>query len=240
MTAVPHVDVLCVGAHPDDVEVGIGGLVRNLTQAGYCVGILDLTQGEMASRGTVSDRRREADEAAHILGVAHRANAGLPDGGLNNTAEFRSALVPILRSFRASTLIIPDVRDRHPDHEAAHHLMRDANYAAGLTKIEGGSPHRSATVYSYRVYRDPEPPSLVIDITATFDTKLEALRNYRTQFFNPDYEGAATYVSSEAFWRFIETRALYWGNMIDVTYGEPLYTREPMRAVLPPGLEGKS
>ncbi|MCL4693841.1 MAG: bacillithiol biosynthesis deacetylase BshB1 [Candidatus Hydrogenedentes bacterium] len=238
MNASQQVDALCVGAHPDDVEVGIGGLVRKMVLAGYRVGILDLSRGEMASRGTVETRAAESAEAARILGVSRRENAGLPDGGLANSTEFQKTLIPILRSFRARVLFIPDAHDRHPDHGAAHDLVRDANYFAGLSMVEGGEPHRAAAVYCYRVYRDPDRPSMVIDVTETFDDKMGALRAYRTQFFNPEYAGTATYVSSEAFWTFIHTRALYWGNQIGVTYGEPLYTREPIRAALPPGLEG--
>jgi bacillithiol biosynthesis deacetylase BshB1 len=235
-----NVDVLCIGAHPDDVEVGIGGLVRNMTLAEYRVGILDLTRGEMASRGSIEDRAAESAEAARILGVTRRENAGLPDGALANTRETQGTLVPILRFFRAKVLIVPHNDDRHPDHSVAHDLVRDANYFAGLAKIEGGTPHRASTLYYYRVYRDPAIPDMVVDVTQTFETKLEALRAYRTQFFNPGYEGEATYVSSEEFWESIRSRALYWGSRIGTTYGEPLYTREPIRVALPPGLEGHS
>ena len=233
-----QVDVLCVGAHPDDVEVGIGGLVRKMTAAGHAVGILDLTRGEMGSRGMVEERRAEASEAARILGVSCRENAGLPDGALANTAEQQHVLVPILRSFRAKVLILPHLNDRHPDHASAQALVRDANYFAGLAKIAGGEPHRASHLYYYRVYGDPESPSMIVDVSDTFEAKIEALRAHRTQFFNPTYTGEPTYVSSEAFWESIRNRAAYWGSRIGVTYGETLYALEPIPVTFPPGLEG--
>jgi bacillithiol biosynthesis deacetylase BshB1 len=233
-----QVNVLCIGAHPDDVEVGIGGLVCKLTAAGHAVGILDLTRGEMASRGSVAERAAEATEAARILGVSRRENAGLPDGALANTTEQQRILVPILRSFRANVLILPHSNDRHPDHAAAHALVRDANYFAGLTKIEGGEPHRSPRLYAYRVYGDPEPPSMIVDVSTVFETKIEALRAYRSQLFNPEYEGEPTYVSSELFWESLHNRASYWGSRISVAYAETLYALEPIPVQFPPGLEG--
>ncbi len=235
-----NVDVLFVGAHPDDVEVGVGGLVSKLARAGRNVGILDLTRGEMGTRGTVEDRNAESTESARILKVARRENAGLPDGALANTTEFQRALVPLLRSFRAKVLIVPLSNDRHPDHAAAQDLVRDGNYFAGLAKLEGGEPHRATTVYGYRVYGDPEPPAMVVDVSDDFETKMEALRAYRTQFFRPGQRGEPTYVSSEAFWTFIRTRAEYWGSRIGAVFGEPLYTLEPIPVSYPPGLEGNT
>jgi len=234
-----QVEVLCVGAHPDDVEVGIGGLVRKMTAAGRAVGILDLTRGEMGSRGSVEERRAEASDAARILGVSRRENAGLPDGALANTVEQQRVLVPILRSFHPKILIFPHLNDRHPDHASAHALVRDANYFAGLAKIEGGEPHRAPHLYYYRVYGDSEPPSMIVDISDEFDTKIEALRAYRSQFFNPEYAGEPTYVASEAFWDSIGHRARYWGSRIGAAYAETLYALEPIPVAFPPGLEGR-
>jgi len=233
------VDVLAIGAHPDDVEVGIGGLVRKLTLAGRRVGILDLTQGEMGSRGSIDERKREASEAARILGVAERENACLPDGALANTSEMQRALVPILRRFRPHVLLAPYDNDRHPDHTAAHALVRDANYFAGLMRIESDAPaHRAPVVYYYRVYGETTAPQFVVDISNEFEAKLDALRAYRSQFFNPDYKGAPTYVSSEQFWESIRVKAAYWGKSIGVTYGEPLYVQTPLGVQIPPGMEG--
>ena len=237
MTDQTGYDVVAVGAHADDVEVGVGGIVAKLAREGRRVAILDLTEGELASRGSVDERRAEAQAAAAVLGVAHRVNAGLPDGALANTDAMRRTVIALLRTLRPSVLLCPMHTDRHPDHDAAHYLVRDANYLAGLAKIDTGHvPHRAAHVYYYRVYGDPTPPSTVIDIGATFEAKRAALRAYASQLFNPRYEGAATYVSSEAFWNGIAARAAYWGTRIGAAYGEPLYCDGPVGLTTLPGL----
>ncbi|MBX7257541.1 MAG: bacillithiol biosynthesis deacetylase BshB1 [Candidatus Hydrogenedentes bacterium] len=233
------VDILAIGAHPDDVEIGIGGLVRKLVLAGRRVGILDLTQGEMGTRGSVEERQQEAADSARILGVAERENACLPDGALANTSVMQRTVVPILRRFRARVILAPYDQDRHPDHSAAHALARDANYFAGLSRIESDAPpHRAPVVYYYRVYGEPTAPQFVVDISKEFETKLEALRAYRSQFFNPEYQGTPTYVSSEEFWESIRVKAAYWGKSIGATYGEPLYVQTPLGVQIPPGMEG--
>lgn len=230
-------DLLAVGAHPDDVEVGVGGSVAKAARLGKRVAILDLTEGELASRGSVEERREEARAAAKILGVVHRANAALPDGGIANTEAQRKTLIAVLRTLRPRVLLCPMHTDRHPDHDAAHHLLRDANYLAGLARMHTGQPpHRAAHVYYYRVYGETAPPSAVIDISDTFETKLAALRAYKSQLFNPQYEGAATFVSSEAFWNAIAARAAYWGARIGATHGEPIYSDAPIGLPIFPGL----
>jgi N-acetylglucosamine malate deacetylase 1 len=234
---VTPVDLLAVGAHPDDVEVGIGGMVYKFAQAGQRVGILDLTRGEMGTRGTPDERAAEAAQAAKVLGVAHRAHAELPDGGIANVQEQRIEIIGWLRAFRPRVLLAPYHTDRHPDHDAAHHLIRAANYFAGLAKLETGQdPHRTPTVYYYRVYGDSTPPQIAVNISVEFDVKIRALQSYQSQFHNPEYAGAPTYVSSEAFWQSIETRARYWGQRIGVTYAETLYADEPIALDFPPGI----
>jgi bacillithiol biosynthesis deacetylase BshB1 len=234
------VDVLAIGAHPDDVEIGIGGLVHKLVRRGLTVGILDLTQGELASRGTPRERHEEAGDAARVLGVAIRENAGLPDGHIANSAEHQQTLIPLLRALRPHTVVAPMPDDRHPDHDAAHTLVRDANYFSGLIQINSGNePHRAERMYFYRVYGDPTPPTFVVDISEDFDTKIQALEAYTSQFHNPDFEGELTYVSSEAFWESIRTRAQYWGSRIGTAYGESLHALAPVAVDLPPGLEGR-
>ena len=233
------VDVLAVGAHPDDVELGIGGLVHKLAQGGFSVGILDLTRGEMSSRGTVEERDREAAKAAEILGVATRENVGLPDGAVTNTAEQQRRLIPFLRAFRPRVLLAPMNADRHPDHRAAHALVRDADYFAGLHRIETDRPpHRVPNVYYYYPhFEDVAVPQFIVDVSAHFDAKLAALEAHASQFFNADYEGEETYTSSEAFWGSIRTRAAYWGHRINAAYGEPLFAERPVAVAFPPGLE---
>ena len=232
-------DVLAVGAHPDDVELGIGGLVHKLARRGFRVGILDLTRGEMGTRGTVEERTEESRRAAEILGVVQRENVGLPDGAVANTTDQQRRVIPFLRDFRPKVVLAPMDGDRHPDHSAAHALVRDANYFAGLERIETDrEPYRAPNVYYYHPYFDDAAvPQFVVDITDDFDAKIAALKAHASQFFSPDYQDKPTFISSETFWESIRTRAAYWGNRIQATYGEPLYADHPVGIGLPPGLE---
>ncbi len=249
-------DLLAIGAHPDDVEVGIGGLVRKLVDQGHRVGILDLTQGEMGSRGTVEERRAEAQRAAEVLGVVCRENALLPDGALANTAEQQRKVIPFIRMYRPRIILAPMRGDLHPDHEAAHFLVRDASHFAGLAKLDAESewePWRAQRVYFYAVYRELDTPTLIVDVTGQFEAKQEALRAYRSQFHNPEYDGPQTYIASEQFWESMRTRAAYWGTRLvsmhganqgtagdsggHTLYGECLFSEIPIPVSVLPGLE---
>lgn len=233
------VDILAIGAHPDDVDLGVGGTLLALADQGYSIAILDLTQGESASRGSVAERMKEADKAADILAVEDRYNAELPDGGLANTTEQQRKLIPFIRALRPMVILTHRAADRHPDHRAAHDLVRDANFFAGVASIatEEG-PYRAPTLYYYNPYfDDATQPDMVMDVSEYFDQKIEALQAYHSQFFNPDYGGPDTLISSEGFWDSIRTRAAYWGNRIDSEYGEPLYVDAPIGIDTLPCLE---
>ena len=239
MTPAPStVDVLAVGAHPDDVELGVGGTLHKLAQRGFAVGILDLTRGEMSTRGAIEDRAAEAANAAQVLGAGRRENAEIPDGAVADTHQLQLAIIPFIRAFRPKTLIIPMLDDRHPDHAAAYHLVRSAAFFAGLAKIETGQePFRPQFIYYYHpYYESPSPPQLVVDVTGSFEAKLAAIKTHATQFFNPDQPGPQTYVSSPSFWENIRVRAAYWGSRIGVAYGEALYFDGPVGVAIPPGL----
>ncbi len=233
------VDVLAIGAHADDVELGIGGLVRKLTNNGTRVALLDLTRAEMSTRGTVDERLIEAQNAAEILGVSERRNAELEDAAVANTKELQRKVIPFIRLFRPKVLLAPMDGDRHPDHRAAHALVRDANYFSGLARIETEQePYRTPTVFYYSPYYErKEAASMIIDVSAEFETKIEALRAYRSQFYNPDYDGGKTRISSKLFWDSIRSKAAYWGNQIGVDYGETLFSDGPVALKSLPGLE---
>jgi len=232
------VDVLAVGAHPDDIELGVGGLIHKLTHRGVRVAALDLTRGEMSTRGAVEERAAEAARAAEILGVARRENAGLPDGALANTRDQQLRVISFLRRFRPRIVLATMEGDRHPDHRAAHALVRDASYFSGLVRIETDAPaYRPPIIYYYHPYYEDQQPPFIIDISDHFDAKLEALRAHESQFHNPGYAGQPTFISSEGFWESIRTRAAYWGSRINAVYGEPLYAPGPVGLDLPPGLE---
>jgi bacillithiol biosynthesis deacetylase BshB1 len=225
-----NIDVLVAGAHPDDAELGAGGTLALLAARGKATAILDLTRGELGTRGTPEERAAEAQNCARVLGVARRMQAGLPDGYLGSSPQQRATVIKILRTLRPKVLIVPKAPDRHPDHAAAQDLLLDANFQAGLTKLNDGlEPHRAETVLFYHAYADQETmPTFVQDISETFETKLAALRCYTSQFHNPEYSGVDTFVSTPAFWDGITARAAYWGGRIGAKYGEPFYARAPL------------
>ncbi len=223
-------DVLAIGAHPDDLEIGVGGLLHQLARRGLRVAMLDLTRGEMGTRGTPELRADEADAAARLLGVSIRENAGLPDGAIANTREQQRAVIPFIRRHRPRLMLAPMSPDRHPDHAAAHGLVYNANYFSGLARIDTGQePYRCPALWYYHPYSESAMPTFVVDISEDYEAKTAALRAHASQFFNPDFDGPPTYISSEAFWESIHTRAAYWGSRIGARYGEALYADAPVR-----------
>jgi bacillithiol biosynthesis deacetylase BshB1 len=233
------VDVLVIGAHPDDADLGVGGTLLLLAAQGFTAAVLDLTQGEAASRGTAEERVREAERSAHVLQVRERYNAELPDGGIANTPEQRLRVVPFIRALRPTVILSHHPKDRHPDHGAAHDLVRDANFFAGVASIETGEePYRAPHIYLYHPYQDGnDAPAIVMDVSDFFERKLRALKLFKSQLYNPGYAGPETYVSSAEFWDHLTTRAAYWGRRAGVTYGEPLYVDGPLMMNVLPGLE---
>jgi bacillithiol biosynthesis deacetylase BshB1 len=231
-------DVLAIGAHPDDADLGVGATLHKLAMAGYRTGILDLTRGELASRGTPERRAAEAAEAGKRLGLAIREQAGLPDGSLEDSTQQRHAVAHWLRVLRPSVVLAPMTPDRHPDHEAAHRLVRAAHFFAGVAGLDTGAPpFRPATLLFYSAYHQPAAaPAMVVDVSAHFAAKRHALEAFASQFYQPGAEGPETLVSSAAFWDDIETRARYWGGRVGVAFGEPLYHEGPLCVDLPPGL----
>ncbi|HYE95622.1 MAG TPA: bacillithiol biosynthesis deacetylase BshB1 [Rubricoccaceae bacterium] len=222
-------DVLCFAAHPDDVELCAGGTVATLAQQGYRVGVVDLTRGEMGTRGTPAIRDEEAAEASRILGLVARENLGLPDGHLENTPENRRQVIAPLRRYRPRLVLVGALEDRHPDHGNAARLVLDALFQGGLRRIEtaepDGTPHepwRPAHVLHY-MHAIPFEPTFVVDVTDVWETRMAALRAFRSQF-DPDYETDApgTFISDPAFFAWVEARARHYGYRIGATYGEPL------------------
>ena len=225
-------DLLAIGAHPDDVELFAGGLVADCARRGYAVGIAHLTRGETATRGTPEERRREALEAAKILGVPPERVAflDLGDALIENTPVNRLEVVRLLRRFRPQLVACHHPVDRHPDHRKASRLVEDALFYARLDRIDTGQPpHKPHGRFLFHNNSlPPEPPSFIADVTAGFSQKLEALRAYRSQFHNPDYEGEETYISSQGYFEQIEVRARYYGGFIGARFGEPYSLVQPV------------
>jgi bacillithiol biosynthesis deacetylase BshB1 len=247
-------DVLAIGAHPDDVELGCGGTVALLARAGRKVGILHLTRGEMGTRGTAAERIAEAEAAARALGASELAFLDCGDGGLHTGPAEEDALIARLREWSPDLVLGPTPHDRHPDHGRAHQLVEAACFYAGLRNRapRAGEPWRPAAVFSY-MQHDIFQPTFVVDVTAVWEAKMESLRAYRSQLHgggppppppaSPEEARNAlvTKVSTPEFWLSVEGRARHFGEPIGAALAEPFWSRVPLAvadpmAILPGGV----
>ena len=224
-----QLDVLVFGAHPDDAELFCGGTICALTSRGYRVGIIDLTRGELGSRGSAELRQEEGTEAARIAGIDVRENLEMPDGNIENTTDNRHAIIRAIRRYRPGIIIANALECRHPDHGAAAAIVKDCVFYAGLRKIEtdddGGPQHewRPDHLLHY-VQAVPFEPSLVVDVTDVWPQRMEAVGAFKSQFFDASYEAKEgepeTFISSPEFLKTIEARARMHGQRIGVEFGE--------------------
>ena len=223
------VDILAIAAHRDDVELTCAGTLLKAVDAGYRVGILDLTQGESGTRGSAELRAQEAERATRILGVAERRNAGLPDAHLQNSDEARKSIVGHIRRFAPRVVILPFPVGRHPDHRVASELGRDASFLAGLERYDAPGtahrPHKLLYALSYR--EDPVKPTFVVDISAQFDRKLAAIKCYASQFDGAKAAGEI-FPTGQDLYSLVETQNAHYGSFIRKRYGEPFFTHETM------------
>jgi bacillithiol biosynthesis deacetylase BshB1 len=231
-------DILALAAHRDDVEQTCGGTLLKMAERGYRTGILDLTQGEMGTRGTAEDRAREAAEAARILKVAWRHALDIPDGRVENTWENRLKVARVIREQRPRVLILPYWQGRHPDHYAASVLGYEASFLAGLAKLavssqtsalrepatDSASPHRPFKIIYATLYYDVRP-TFVVDITAQFETRLESLMAYKSQFTDQE-AGSGIFPAQKEIRARIESMARFYGMLGGVTYAEPFVQKE--------------
>jgi bacillithiol biosynthesis deacetylase BshB1 len=223
------VDILAFGAHPDDVELGCGGTLVALARKGYRFGLCDLTRGEAGTRGTPETRAVEALRAAAILGAAFRFPLDLGDGALRTDRAAELEVIGIVRRARPRLVLAPWESDRHPDHVRASRLVTDAAWYAGLRTLGTPEPaHRPQQVVYYPSSLIAAPTFLV-DVTATFETKLEALRAYRSQFHDAGSTEPETYVSTKGFWDGVTARAQAFGRSIGVRFAEGFLSRVPPR-----------
>ena len=221
------VDLLAIAAHRDDVELTCAGTLLKAVDAGYRAGILDLTAGESGTRGSAALRAAEAERAAGILGVSERRNAGLPDAGLHNTEETRRIVVAEIRHFRPRVVILPFPIGRHPDHRLAAELSRDACFLAGLARYDApGEPHRPHKIlYSLAYREDPVKPTFVVDISAQFERKMQAIRCYASQFDGAMNAGEI-FPTGQDLYSLVDTQNAHYGSLIRSRYGEPFFTHE--------------
>lgn len=219
-------DVLAIGVHPDDVELGCSGTLIKEVKRGKKVGIIDLTQGELGTRGTVETRYQEAADAARILGIAVRENLKMRDGFFKNDEEHQLQLISAIRKFQPEIVIGNILEDRHPDHGRAGQLIYDACFLSGLrqvkTKDEVGNDQekwRPKHLLHYLQDRFYEP-DLIVDISDVWEQRLESIKAYKTQFFSGDSEGPQTYISSPEFLDSVTARARMLGKRIGVQFAE--------------------
>lgn len=217
-------DALAIFAHPDDVELCCGGTVIKLVDLGYRVGIVDLTRGEMGTRGTSLQRSKEAKCAAALMGVVVRENLRLPDTRIENTFENRLRVVHVLRKYKPRLLILPHWDQRHPDHYRSSQLIYEACYLSGLKKLDApGEPFRPyKMVYSTSFIEVRH--SFIVDVSDQFERKLEVVRCYQSQF--SEKWGPTGFRPTEDLFDFLETKAKHYGYLIGKKYGEAFLTKE--------------
>lgn len=229
------VDLIAFGAHPDDVEIGCGGLLMRSIATGYRVGIVDLTRGEMASTGTVAIRREESQKAAEVLGVNWRINLELPDRGITINDESLSKVVRILREARPRLIVGPYWEDRHPDHVACSQLVTEAHFNARLYKyLPELPPHQPRLIYYFLNHYQVEA-SFIVDISDYFEEKVKAIFCHYSQF-GPAPE--PTSLNTGAFMGAIRGWNQAWGALIGCTYGEGFYSKEALAIPDPVALLG--
>jgi len=228
-----QVDILAIGVHPDDVELSCAGTLLAHLQLGYTAAILDLTAGELGTRGSGPLRNEEAESARKILGVETRINIGMADGFFEQTRENKIKIINVVRRLRPTIVLANAIDDRHPDHGRAAKLVHDACFLAGLMKIEtrddqGGVQERWRPRAIYHYIQDKVLlPDLVVDITSHIDKKMESILAYRSQFFDPESTEVDSPISGQQFIEFVKARARAYGRQIGVDFGEGFTTARP-------------
>lgn len=227
----PDLDLLVIAVHPDDAELGCGGTIAQQVAKGKKVGIVDLTRGELGSRGSAEIRDQEAAAAAAVLGLAARTNLKMRDGFFRNDEEHQLEVIRMIRRYRPEIVITNALHDRHSDHGRAGDLVNDAVFLSGLRKIETQDPETGELQEAHRprlllqfIQDQYIEPDIVVDVTAHWDTKVRAVKAYASQFFNAAYKASSdepqTYISRPDFMHYIEGRAREYGKYIGATYGE--------------------
>lgn len=224
-------DILAFGAHPDDVELGCGGTLLGAIAEGKKVGVIDLTKGELGTRGTTSQRLKEAQLASEVLGLTIRENLGMADGFFVNDKEHQFAIIETIRRFQPTIIFCNAPEDRHPDHGRAASLVEDAAFLSGLTKIQtthNGVPQdawRPTQVFHYIQSRSLTP-NFVVDISAHMEKKMESILAHSSQFYDPNSKEPETFISGTAFLEFVKGRAKELGQQIGVQYAEGFITKK--------------
>lgn len=227
------VDILAFAAHPDDVEISCGGTILKQVKMGKKVAIIDLTRGELGTRGTAETRKEEANKASEILGLSARENLAMKDGFFEASEENKKKIIWAIRKYQPKVVLANSITDRHPDHGRASDLVSESCFLAGLPKVEtfeNNNPQlawRPEVVYHYIQDRYIKP-DFIVDVTDFIDVKIEAIKAYKTQFFDPESKEPETPISGEEFFDFIKARAMQFGRLIKSQYGEGFTVEVPL------------
>ena len=225
-------DILAIAAHPDDAELSCSGTLILAKQSGKKIGIVDLTQGELGTNGNVDTRREEAAKSSKIIGLDARVNLGMPDGFFQNSKENQLKIIEQIRKYRPDVVLINAISDRHPDHGKGATIAKEACFLSGLSKIETivddsiQEKWRPKAVYHY-IQDYYMKPDFVIDISLVIDQKIDCIKAFKTQFFNPENPNLKTPISGENFFEFLKGRWSDYGRYIGAAYGEGFVQTRP-------------
>jgi len=226
---IKKLNILAFGAHPDDVELGAGGTLIAHKKMGYSFGIIDLTLGELGTRGTVEVRLKEAKAAAKIMGAEVRENLEMKDGFFKNDQAHQLQVIKTIRKYQPDIVICNAPEDRHPDHGRAGELLQEACFYSGLEKIatKGLKAWRPKHVLHYIQYRDLKP-TMFVDISDVIETKFDAIKAHKSQFYDPKSKESATLISQPEFLENIKNRSAYYGQYINAKHAEGFISKSPV------------
>jgi N-acetylglucosamine malate deacetylase 1 len=220
-----QLDVLAFGAHPDDIELFAGGTLARMASLGHSTGVIDMTRGELGSRGTPSIRAGEAKRAARILGVRVRENLGLPDGSVQVSPESRLKVIRMIRKYRPLLVMVHHWEDKHPDHVNTSRLVTEAAHHAGLAKIKTGQArHRPNTILYFKLPA-AVMPTMIVDVSEFGGQRVAAIQAYRSQLFDPESDQPATYLSHPDFLARVDAIHAYYGTLIGRSRGEGFFVK---------------
>ncbi len=224
-----RIDALAFSPHPDDAEMGCGGLLLKLKDKGYSTGIIDLTRAELSTNGSLGTRERETKEASRILGLDVRENLELEDANIKNDFESRLKVINVVRKYRPALVLMPFWRDRHPDHENSYKLLKDSIFISGLKKFKTRLEYyRPYVVISYMLHYEFEP-SFIVDISQYYKKKFSAVAAYKSQFYSDVEKRVTTYIASKYFFDIINSRHQCSGLKVRSEYGEPYYIESDIK-----------
>ena len=232
---MPEIDILAVFAHPDDLELTVGGTMLRMKNLGYTTGGLDVTRGEMGTRGTVEGRAKEAEDAARILKLDVRENLGLSDGHVFVDDASRTAMVQAFRRLKPKVILTHQLDDPHPDHDHIARLVRESARLSSMRNYDpdSGSDVIAVPKVAHNIFSREVRPSFVLDVSEFLQTKMEAIRAHASQFYNPESTEPETRLTNKRFLDELELRSRYFGSLIGVEAGEPFYVREALNVYDP-------